>query len=125
MIPTRVSVSLQIAILYRGGSRNSSKGGGGGFRVQVRGNFHILTSKKKKKTSEGGGFKPPNPPLWIRYCFSQTQTLLQRLMMRWQSSSNVKKVTKLQLILSFPAAVSNVLWPTSTNRIQWRISLLR
>ena len=28
----------------------------GGFRVQVRGNFHILTSQKKnKKTSEGGG----------------------------------------------------------------------
>ena len=38
--------------------QNSSKGG---FRVQVRGNFHILTSKKKKKTSEGG-FKPPTPP---------------------------------------------------------------
>ena len=50
----------------RGGSRNSLRGGGGsgpefferggGVRVQVRGNFHILTSKKeKKKTSEGGG----------------------------------------------------------------------
>ena len=42
----------------RGGSRNSFGPeffeGGGGFRVQVRGNFHILTSKKKK-TSEGGG----------------------------------------------------------------------
>ena len=47
------------------GSRNSLRGGGfwarilrrggGGVRVQVRGNFHILTSKKKKKTSEGGG----------------------------------------------------------------------
>ena len=35
--------------------QNSSKGGGGGVvRVQVRGNFHILTSKKKKPTSEGG-----------------------------------------------------------------------
>ena len=34
--------------------KNSSRGGGGGVRVQVRGNFHILTSKKKK-TSEGGG----------------------------------------------------------------------
>ena len=50
----------------RGGSRNSLRGGGlgqnsskRGFRVQVRGNFHILTSKKK--TSEGG-FKPPTPP---------------------------------------------------------------
>ena len=52
-------------IYYRGGSRNSLTGGGGGsgpeffeggggVRVQVRGNFHILTSKKKKKTSEGG-----------------------------------------------------------------------
>ena len=49
--------------IRRGGSRNSLRGGGGGsgpeffeggFRVQVRGNFHILTSKKKKKTSEGG-----------------------------------------------------------------------
>ena len=48
--------------MYRGGSRNSLRGGGGsgpeffegGVRVQVRGNFHILTSKKKK-TSEGGG----------------------------------------------------------------------
>ena len=43
------------------------EGGGGGVRVQVRGNFHILTSKKKRKTSEGG-FKPPKLPLWIRYC---------------------------------------------------------
>ena len=43
--------------------QNSSKGG---FRVQVRGNFHILsllTSKKKKTTSEGGGgLNPLNPP---------------------------------------------------------------
>ena len=48
----------------RGGSRNSLRGGGGlgqnsskgGFRVQVRGNFHILTSKKEEEaTSEGGG----------------------------------------------------------------------
>ena len=39
----------------RGGSRNSSRGGGefwagifqGGVRVQVRRNFHMLTSKKK------------------------------------------------------------------------------
>ena len=43
--------------LCRGGSRNSLRGGGsgpeffegGGVRVQVRGNFHILTSKKKQK----------------------------------------------------------------------------
>ena len=56
---------------YRGGSRNSLRGGGGGFwarilrrGVQVRGNFHIMTSKKKKKTSEGGGgLNPLIPPL--------------------------------------------------------------
>ena len=51
-------------VIFRGGSRNSLRGGGvlghnsskggGGVRVQVCGNFHILTSKKKK-TSEGGG----------------------------------------------------------------------
>ena len=46
---------------HRGGSRNSLKGGGGGsgpeffegggggIRVQVRGNFHILTSQKQTK----------------------------------------------------------------------------
>ena len=39
--------------------RNSSGGGGGGVRVQVRGNFHILTSKKNPSN---GGFKSPNPP---------------------------------------------------------------
>ena len=38
--------------------------GGGGVRVQVHGNFHILTSKKK--TWVGGMFKPPKPP-WIRH----------------------------------------------------------
>ena len=52
---------------YRGGSRNSSRGvfwagilrrGGGGVRVQVHGNFHILTSKKKKP----GGVKTLNNP---------------------------------------------------------------
>ena len=71
--------SCKSRIPYRGGSRNSlrrgggfwarilRRGGGGGVRVQVRGNFHIVTSQKK--TSEGGGFKPPNPPpIWIRYC---------------------------------------------------------
>ena len=60
-------------INVRGGSRNSLRGGGGGsgpeffeggggggVRVQVRGNFHILTSKTKQKSE--GGFKPP-PPL--------------------------------------------------------------
>ena len=57
----------------RGGSRNSLKGGGGsgpeffdgggGVRVQVRGNFHILTSKKTQKTtSGGGGLNPLTPP---------------------------------------------------------------
>ena len=67
--------------LCRGGSRNSLRGGGfwarilrgGGVRVQVRGNFHILTSKKTQKTSAGGGFNPPKhpPPLWIRYYYGQ------------------------------------------------------
>ena len=60
---------------HRGGSRNSLKlkgGGGGGvlgqnsskwgFRVQVRGNFHILTSNNKKQPLKGGGVKRPNPP---------------------------------------------------------------
>ena len=50
-------------MLHRGGSRNSLKGGGvlgqnsskGGFRVQVRGNFHILTSQKKEEKTSGGG----------------------------------------------------------------------
>ena len=51
-----VGVCVWVCILCRGGSRNSLKGGGGfwarilrrggGVRVQVRGNFHILTSKK-------------------------------------------------------------------------------
>ena len=53
--------------MYRlqGGSRNSLRGGGvlgqnsskggGGVRVQVRGNFHILTSKKKKNQPLKGG----------------------------------------------------------------------
>ena len=59
----------------RGGSRNSLRGGGSGpeffeggvgFRVQVRGNFHILTSQKNKKTLKGG-LTPLPPPLWIRY----------------------------------------------------------
>ena len=56
----------------RGGSRNSLTGGGGGvlgqnsskggFRVQVRGNFHILTSTNKKKPLKGGGggLTPPS-----------------------------------------------------------------
>ena len=35
------------------------QGGGGGVRVQVRRNFHILTSKKKPLR---GGVKTPNPP---------------------------------------------------------------
>ena len=51
----------------RGGSTNSSTGWGvlgrnssrWAIRVQVRGNFHILTSKKKL----GGGGVNPLPPL--------------------------------------------------------------
>ena len=54
----------------RGGSRNSLRGGsgpeffegGGGVRVQVRGNFHILTSKKKQKQPLKGGLNPLTPP---------------------------------------------------------------
>ena len=70
-------------LLCRGGSRNSLKGGGGvlgqnslkgGFKVQVRGNFHILTCKKKEKpTSEGGGGLNPLTPPWIRYCYGEVK----------------------------------------------------
>ena len=60
-------------VLFRGGSRNSLRGGGGGsgseffeggggVKVQVRGNFHILTSKKRRKQPLKWGVKPPNPP---------------------------------------------------------------
>ena len=61
---------LVFLALIRAGSRNSSGGGGGsgleffeggGGRVQVCGNFHILTSKTKT-TSEGGVVNPPTPP---------------------------------------------------------------
>ena len=44
--------------LKRGGGGGSGPEffeGGGGVRVQVRGNFHILTSKKNKKPLKGGG----------------------------------------------------------------------
>ena len=52
---------------------NSSKGGGGGFwpkffkgggvRVQVRGNVHILTNKQNKPLrGGGGGLNPLTPP---------------------------------------------------------------
>ena len=75
-----VAAPLAPVKVHRGGSRNSLKGGsgpeffegGGGVRVQVRGNFHILTSQKKKKTSEGGGggLNPLTPPPpWIRYWY--------------------------------------------------------
>ena len=59
--------------MSRGGSRNSLKGGGvlgqnsskGGFKVQVRGNFHIPTSKNKKNQPlKGGGGLNPIPPPW-------------------------------------------------------------
>ena len=63
-------------LYYRGGSRNSLRGGGGvlgqnsskgggGVRVQVRGNFHILTSKKQQQQQPlkgGGGLNPLTPP---------------------------------------------------------------
>ena len=53
---------------HRGGPRNSSGGGGGvgagiiqmgvGGRVQVHGNFHILTSQKKQKSNPPPGSAP-------------------------------------------------------------------
>ena len=55
---------------YTGADLGILRGGGGGFwagilrggvRVQVHGNFHILTRKKRKKTLRGGGVKPPTP----------------------------------------------------------------
>ena len=67
----RSEASLVCTSVCRGGSRNSLRGGGsgseffeggGGFRVQVRGNFHILTSKKKQQPLKGGGLNPLNPP---------------------------------------------------------------
>ena len=54
------AIRAQYASVIRGGPRNSSGGGGG--RVQVRGNFHILTSKTNLL-----GVKPPNPLPWIRH----------------------------------------------------------
>ena len=67
------NAGADLGILRGGGvgvlGRNSSRGGGGGgVRVQVRGNFHILTSKKRQ-TSGGGGLNalphphPLDPPL--------------------------------------------------------------
>ena len=65
----RCRQGVKPTIQFRGGSRNSLKGGfwarilrrGGGVKVQVRGNFHILTSKKKKNQplKGGGGVNPP------------------------------------------------------------------
>ena len=43
-----------LGILWGGGSGPQFFEGGGGVRVQVRGNFHILTSKTKKKPLKGG-----------------------------------------------------------------------
>ena len=62
-----------LRILRGGGGvlgRNSSRGGGV-FRVQVRRNFHILTSKTKK-TPRGGLNPLPPPPatgceVWIMF----------------------------------------------------------
>ena len=47
---------------FEGGGGSGPEFFEGGFRVQVRGNFHILTSKKKKKNLWGGGGGNP-PPL--------------------------------------------------------------
>ena len=69
-------------ILHRGGSRGGGSGPEffeGGFRVQVRGNFHILTSKKK--TSEGGGvLNPLTPPPGSATVTLQSR--IQRCMLR-------------------------------------------
>ena len=93
----------------RGGSRNSLKGGGvlgqnsskggGGVRVQVRGNFHILTSKKTTKNNLWrGGLNPNPPPPGSATAFYQCQTegvLLTMSNRRFPSSNNVKqKVSK-------------------------------
>ena len=76
--------------VYRGGSRNSSRGGsgpeffgggGGGVRVQVRRNFHILTSKKKRKTTSegGGGLNPLKPPLDPPLVYAQVAVAIRSL----------------------------------------------
>ena len=67
------SVCWCYIIRARGGSRNSSRGGGvrgwnssrgGGGRVQVRGNFHIGLLTSKKEPNLWGGLNPlPPPPL--------------------------------------------------------------
>ena len=81
---------------FKGGGGSGPEffeGGGGGFRVQVRGNFHILTSKKKEKQPLKGRFKPPNPPpLWIRYCYPCSHTCRHGWTYQGQSWTTGRKV---------------------------------
>ena len=69
--------------------------GGGGVRVvQVRGNFHILTSKKNNLG--GGGLNPlPPPPPWIHHCF-----LIQHYMSdRVSLPTHTKKLKRFQCLV--------------------------
>ena len=58
---TSIYTGADLGILRGGGCSGPEffKGGGGGVRIHVRRNFHILTSKKqqhkKQKPSGGGG----------------------------------------------------------------------
>ena len=62
---TPACAGADLRILQRGGGGGSGQEFfRGGVRVQVRGNFHILTSKKNKP---GGGVTPKLPP-WMRHC---------------------------------------------------------
>ena len=67
ILSTRTGADLRILRWGWGLGRNSSRGMVGSSKRQVRGNFHILTSKKPR----GGGvtpLTPPHPPPpWIRH----------------------------------------------------------
>ena len=58
------------------------------FRVQVRGNFHILTSQNNNKKLGGGGGVPNPPPPWIRKCYPpvpRTTTIVGPTTLRYGS----------------------------------------
>ena len=60
-----ILAGADLGILRGGGGvlgRKFFAGGGGGVRVQVHGNFHILTSKKQHKKTFEGGLNPLPPP---------------------------------------------------------------
>ena len=111
----RASISCKFYkpyMIVRGGPRNSSGGGGGsgpklfkgggGVRVQVRGNFHILTSKKNLG---GGGVKPHTPP-WIRHwwCLVIQEWRLGTWNHLWKNMSNLfaKCELKVSCLFLFP-----------------------